>query len=384
MFVEGERHPRRRRVGGHRRRRRRPHLRHQLQRGGEDVAATFTHADRARATRPRSGCTSAAAVSWSANPAGAQGPERVHHQDRRHHDVHRSQQEPERLPDRPSPGRVSTPHRGSRARSARRRHRSETPVGDLIDIPGAFSQYRDLTTEMAQCPQTVVPKNANGDPLGDPIPAGQQRLPDADPRSDQRAQPHRRRAREPRPVHLHRPGAGTRHPAAGQRHRAAPTPGRGRTRPAISSGTNAPYICGTFPDATDGHRHRRRQRRGHPVRPQRRPGLAGDEQHRGQRHQQVVRARSAGFGRRRCRARSTTSSSTTRWSARRLPARLQAARLPAPSPSSPTASPTPPTPTPTPTRPRRLPASRRRPDPPRVDSTTTPSHRLPADPDAEQ
>ncbi len=46
------------------------------------------------------------------------------------------------------------------------------PVGDLIDIPGAFSQYRDLTSEMAACAQTVVPRNANGDPLDDPIPAG--------------------------------------------------------------------------------------------------------------------------------------------------------------------------------------------------------------------
>ena len=46
------------------------------------------------------------------------------------------------------------------------------PVGDLIDIPGAFGQYRDLTTEMAACPQTVVPKDANGTVLGDPIPAG--------------------------------------------------------------------------------------------------------------------------------------------------------------------------------------------------------------------
>ena len=47
-----------------------------------------------------------------------------------------------------------------------------TPVGDLIDVPGAFTQYRALTTQLAQCPQTVVPKNANGDPLASPIPAG--------------------------------------------------------------------------------------------------------------------------------------------------------------------------------------------------------------------
>jgi choice-of-anchor A domain-containing protein/LPXTG-motif cell wall-anchored protein len=46
------------------------------------------------------------------------------------------------------------------------------PVGDLIDIPGAFSQYRDLTTEMAACPQTVVPRDANGNVLDEPIPAG--------------------------------------------------------------------------------------------------------------------------------------------------------------------------------------------------------------------
>lgn len=46
------------------------------------------------------------------------------------------------------------------------------PVGDLIDIPGAFSQYRDLTSEMAACPQTVVPKDANGNVLDAPIPPG--------------------------------------------------------------------------------------------------------------------------------------------------------------------------------------------------------------------
>jgi len=43
------------------------------------------------------------------------------------------------------------------------------PVGALVDIAGAFAQYRDLTQEMGTCAQTLTPRDANGEALARPI-----------------------------------------------------------------------------------------------------------------------------------------------------------------------------------------------------------------------
>ncbi len=51
----------------------------------------------------------------------------------------------------------------------------ETPVpDDLIDIAGAFAQYRTLTTEMAGCQNTVTLDDARGDPITRPVGPGDQ------------------------------------------------------------------------------------------------------------------------------------------------------------------------------------------------------------------
>jgi choice-of-anchor A domain-containing protein len=48
-----------------------------------------------------------------------------------------------------------------------------TPVpSSLIDIPGAFALYRDLTQQMAACPQTLIPTDAQGVALPRPLAPG--------------------------------------------------------------------------------------------------------------------------------------------------------------------------------------------------------------------
>ncbi|MFC6151878.1 collagen-binding domain-containing protein, partial [Mumia xiangluensis] len=47
-------------------------------------------------------------------------------------------------------------------------------MGELVDVAGAFPQYRDLSTRMGRCEPTLQPTDANGNRLPSPIPSGSQ------------------------------------------------------------------------------------------------------------------------------------------------------------------------------------------------------------------
>ena len=65
----------------------------------------------------------------------------------------------------------STPHIDGRSKQTPASIGQAIP-DSLINIPAAFVQYRSLTTQMGQCPQTLNPADAQGDPLTRPLALG--------------------------------------------------------------------------------------------------------------------------------------------------------------------------------------------------------------------